>query len=499
MKVTRNTIATAVLLATSQVACAATDVFFNPLTQSAAVAQIPNHVNELNNPWQVPAGVSQTNLTSLKEIEDDASQSSIRVPGLGNNASMTDMAAFDATGRYIFLPHETQWGAGLTRYDMVTDKAVNLFKGDGNGEHGVWSGDYGALDPATLTPKGTILVAEEWSGQGRMFEVMNPMADVEAGDDVIVNELTNVPNVSIEGLRFSHDGSAMYFVDEDRSGSLYKFVPSVKDDYSKGQTFVLVVDAYTGDPAAQAGKFPNHNPSERTGTASWVAITDANGVALTAADPFDNVTRGGRAAADEVNGTPYRRPEDIEVGYLKNGHEAVYFNATEEQALYAIEELGNGQAFVHLTADENTVKNLGYPGTSGHITSPDNLAQDALGNIYMVEDWPNHDDRGGDIWFIRDTNGDGEAESVDHFMSLQVKGAENTGMIFRPGHPTQFIVNIQHPESTTVAGGQGDATWLIDLKDVVAPPCVDHEHHGVKTCSDSDDSNFIKKLNKAGK
>ena len=76
-----------------------------------------------------------------------------------------------------------------------------------------------------------------------------------------------------------------------------------------------------------------------------------------------------------------------------------------------------------LAADESTVKNLGYAATTGHLTSPDNLAQDALDNIYVVEDWPNGDNRGGDIWFLRDTNGDGIAESMDHTLNLQVKSA----------------------------------------------------------------------------
>jgi hypothetical protein len=505
----KKIILTSVLMACAQTASAGTDVFFNPLTQSAAVAQIPNHVNELNSPWQVPAGVSYKNLTSLHEIEADADQSTIRVPGLGDGASMTDMSAFDPSGRYVFLPHETQYGAGLTRYDMKTDKAINLFKGDMNGSHGDWSGDYGALDPATWSPVNTLLVAEEWSGQGRMFEVKNPMADVAAGETVIVEELNSVPNVSIEGLQFSHDGAAIYFVDEDRSGSIYKFVPTVEGDYSKGQTFVLSVDSYTGDPSAQAGAYPDNNPEERSGLATWVAMTDAEGIALTTANPFDNETRGGRAAADELNGTPYRRPEDLEVGYLRNGHEVIYFTATEELGVYSIEELGNGKAMVRLAVDESTVKNLGFAATTGRLTSPDNLAQDALGNIYVIEDWPNGDNRGGDIWFMRDTNNDGVAESLDHFMSLQVKGAENTGMIFNPANPTQFIVNIQHPQSTLdEINGQGDATWLIDIKDVVAPPCVkddDDKHHEgynlkrVKTCSNSDDTNFVKKLIKAGK
>jgi hypothetical protein len=503
---TKNSIVTALLLAGMQTASAATDVFFNPLTQSAAVAQVPNHINELNSPWQVPAGVSYRNLTSLHEIEADAGQSSVRVSGLGTGASMTDMSAFDPTGRYIFLPHETQYGAGLTRYDTATDKAINLFHGDMNGSHGDWSADFGALDPATWTPINTLLVGEEWSGQGRIFEIMNPMADVAGGETIQMRELNSIPNVSHEGLRFNHAGTALYFIDEDHSGSIYKYVPSVKGDYSKGQTFVLVVDAFAGDPSAKA-----KGQAGRTGTANWVALTDAAGIALTTVDPFDNASRGGRAAADEMGGTPFDRPEDVEVGYLRNGHEALYFNATSENAVYSVEELGDGKAMVRLAASETaTPKNLGYAGTTGHISSPDNLAQDALGNIYVVEDKPNGDNIGGDVWFLRDANGDGVAESLDHFMSLQVKGAENTGMIFRPGHPTQFIINVQHPESTgDEMDGQGDATWLLDLKDVVAPPCIKdeeeygehrrHHHHGVKTCSDSHDVNFIKKLIRAGK
>ncbi|MCP5184328.1 MAG: DUF839 domain-containing protein [Pseudomonadales bacterium] len=511
----KSAVSAAVMLACAGAANAGTDVYFNPLTQSAAVAQVPNHVNELSNPWQVPAGVSYTNLTSLREIEADPTQTAIRVPGLGTNASMWDMAAFDRTGRYVFIPHETQYGAGVSRYDIKTDRTVNLFRGDMNGATGNWSGDFGALDPATMTPKGTLLVAEEWSGEGRLFEIVNPLADVESGEAVIVNELNAIPNVSIEGLQFNRFGTALYFDDEDRSGSIYKFVPTKKGDYSKGQTFVLKVDGFAGDVTANAGSFPNHNPAERTGLATWVPMTDADGRALTTADPFDNATRGGRAAADELGGTPFRRPEDIEVGRSRRGNDIVYFTATEELAVYSVEELGGGKAMVRLAVDENTVKNLGFAPTTGHLTSPDNLAQDALGNIYVVEDWPNGDNRGGDIWFLRDTDSDGVAESLDHFMSLQVKGAENTGMIFRPQYPTQFIVHIQHPESVdeSVEGGQGDALWLLDVKDVVAPPCdfrfaVDPvtgvrsrelvQDYATRTCA-AEKSTFVRQLKDAGR
>jgi len=509
---TRKAIVTGLMLAGAQAAIAGTDVYFNPLVQGAAVAQAPNHINELNNPWQMPAGVTATNLTSLREIEADPAQSTIRVPGLGGGASMTDMSAFDPTGRYVFLPHETMYGAGVTRYDTVTDMATNLLKGDMNGAHGDWSNDFGALDPATWTPMNTLLLGEEWSGQGRVFELKNPMVDVKAGETPVLVELNSIPNVSHEGLRFNHAGTALYFIDEDKSGSLYKFVPSVAGDYSKGQSFVLSVNAFAGD-VTKHWNDPANVGKPRTGLATWMPLTDANGVALTATDPFRNgpsrgpadQIRGGRAAADEANGTPYGRPEDVEVGYLGNGNEALYVNATSERSIYSVEELGNGQAMVRLTASQATPKNLGYGNVSGILHDIDNMAQDALGNLYVVEDWPNHGNTGGDIWFVRDTNNDGVAESLDRFLSLQVKGAENTGMIFRPGHPTQFIVNVQHPESVTLdtatEKGMGDATWLFDVKDVVAPTCVGrhNEHARIRTCNDSNDANFVRRLNRAAK
>ena len=48
--ITKKALVTALIVAGSQTAAAGTDVFFNPLVQGAAVAQVPNHINELYNP-----------------------------------------------------------------------------------------------------------------------------------------------------------------------------------------------------------------------------------------------------------------------------------------------------------------------------------------------------------------------------------------------------------------------------------------------------------------
>jgi hypothetical protein len=130
----------------------------------------------------------------------------------------------------------------------------------------------------------------------------------------------------------------------------------------------------------------------RTGLATWVPITDKDGKPLTQTDPFRNgpttdprtdpTARGGRAAADEVRGTPYGRPEDAEIGRLANGREVLYVAMTSEQSVYSIELLSPSKAIVRVAASEaGTPKNLGFPATTGRLNSPDNLAQDALGNI----------------------------------------------------------------------------------------------------------------------
>ncbi len=437
-----------------------------------------NGIEELNAPWVTPAGISQENLTSMSEIEADPAQSVNRVPGAGSRASMWDMSAFDATGRFVFVPHESPWGAGLSRYDRLKDENVLLWAGDNNGVKGDWSKDYAAFDPATFTPNCTVMVAEEWSGEGRLFETMNPFA---APGDVRVRELESIANVAHEGLRFSHDQKTLYYIDEWNSVSIYKLVMPVKGDYTQGQTFVLRVDAFAGNAQDNWNEQPEG--TVRTGAATWVPLTDAKGTPLTTVSPFKNGptndprtasdTRGGRPAADEVGATPYGRPEDMEVGRLANGHEVMYFTATSEASVYSVEMLANNKAIVRLfVSNAATPKNLGFAPTTAVLQDPDNLAQDALGNIYIIEDAPNGSSTGGDIWFARDLDNDGVAESADHFLSIRVAGSEATGMIFNPTNPMQFVVNVQHPASVDldkVAGGFGDAMWLFDVRNAKAP------------------------------
>lgn len=477
----KTAIAAALLAAPA--AHAGTDTWFTPLTQSAPIVA-PNSLPELSAPWTAPEGIRQNNWVSLREVEDSVlspGQSIVRVPGMSTSASMFDMTAWHPAGTHLFIPHETPIGAGVTRYDIAANKAEILMAGDQQGAVGDWSNDFGAFDPCRWTPNGTLFLGEEWAGLGRLVEILNPMAPA---NEIQYRVLESIPNVSHEGINFSNRyRNTIYFIDENNSGSIYKFVMRRAGDYTVGQTFVLSVNAFasSGGVASQNWNSTANQAATRHGLATWIPITNLNGVPLSGIPnpfqdgPVGSASLGGRAAADAVGGTPFGRPEDAVVSRLANGNEVLYVAITSENRVISIEILtqGNhligGQAYVRTLISRSTPKNAGYTGTTGEIDSPDNLALDAAGNIYVIEDSPNSGSIGGDVWFARDTDNDGVAESCDHFLSLGVQGCEATGMIFNPRIPTEFVLTVMHPNSTDLAvvpNGLGDAVWSFDLSGV---------------------------------
>lgn len=488
-------------------AFAGTDVWFTPLTQSAPVVA-PNELAELASPWVAPAGISQKNVMSLREVEDQVlspGQSVVRVPGQQTSASMFDMLAYDPTGNFLFIPHETPVGAGCSRVNLYDNSTEILFAGDQNGVFGTtngWASDFGAFDPCRWTPNGTIFLGEEWSGLGRVVEILNPLAPAA---EIQTRVLESIANVSHEGINFSTKfEDTIYFIDEYNSGSIYKFVMKNKGDYTVGQTFVLSVDAFVSSGGNPAKDYNQQAAGViREGAATWLPLTDAEGAPLPgitnpcrdgrSSSPADPTCFGGRPAADDAGGTPYGRPEDVSVGKLANGNEVLYVAVTSENKVISIEILeqgpgnrfGNaakdwagkgtpatpsGKAIVRTFVSESgSPKNLGFAPTTGVLNAPDNIAMDALGNVYVIEDAPNGSSVGGDIWFARDTNNDGVAESLDHFLSIRVNGSEATGMIFNPRFPTEFSVAVQHPSSTNLAAvpnGLGDAIWMFNVANI---------------------------------
>ncbi|MEZ5287263.1 MAG: DUF839 domain-containing protein [Vicinamibacterales bacterium] len=83
------------------------------------------------------------------------------------------------------------------------------------------------------------------------------------------------------------------------------------------------------------------------------------------------------------------------------------------------------------------------------LNSPDNLAVDHEGNIYIVEDRNGGVD--DDIWFARDLNHDGDltdpGEGIGRWASNGTTGSEFSGLYFDPTFAGRAWVNIQHPSS----------------------------------------------------
>ena len=272
-----------------------------------------------------------------------------------------------------------------------------------------------------------------------------------------------------EGMRFDAQGS-FYIVDENNSGCIYKYVPLVPGDLAVGQTFVLRVDSWASDPDARPAENWNsasNRLTDRFGPATWVPITDVAGMPLTTANPYVFVTAtGGRDAADEVNGTPYGRPEDLEINRLANGNQCLYCCITSENRVISIELTSASTATVRAFVDFDTInlatgtdvnplQNDPYtsPGAGTVFASPDNVAVDRDGTIYVIEDGePN----GGDVWKCVDADRDGAAEAMGILLSLGISGSEATGMIFHPVDHDRFVIVNMHPAS------DNDAIWEFD-------------------------------------
>ena len=202
------------------------------------------------------------------------------------------------------------------------------------------------------------------------------------------------------------------------------------------------------------GQFEGNNGPAITGGASWVAITDANGAALAGISTvLADGTIDGRATADhaDVLGTGYNRPEDLEIQTVSSGKQILYFTTTDSDndgnsangrgRIYSLDLTSNE---VKLAADGSSRDMATGLAVGATWSNPDNLAIDANGNIYGIED---QDGGRADIWFLQDLDSDGVAESVGKWASLSTLGAEPTGLYFDPFNANVAYVNVQHPSS----------------------------------------------------
>ena len=409
------------------------------LAAPAALAQTSRFSSFTALPSSVPAGALPETAPFLlgdsrwtqTSIADRAAQ---LAAGQFNSGSW-DMIDTNRTGtdigRYLFSPFETSQ-AGVQRTDRATGSTVTLWSAPAVGAAV-------AFDASRWTPFGTYLTAEEsWGAQpqpyGRLFELTNPVT-ATAGTGQLEHR-NAVARVSHEGLAFDKANN-LYYIDEQNGGSIYRYssaTPTTGSSFFAGGTnAVLRVGTGSVDNA--------------TGAASWVSFTDASGKglagAVTITDPNGITSVDGRATTDlaAFKGTNYQRPEDLEIQTLANGDQVLYVTTTTTHEVYSI-NLATNQ--VNSFVSRATIDTATGLAVGSALTNPDNLAIDADGNLYIVEDQP-----GGaaDIWFATDANRDGVAESVSRWATMSTAGAEPTGLYFDIRNPNIAFVNVQHPTS----------------------------------------------------
>jgi len=418
---------------------------FTPMTGDVGAGTLPE---------SAPYKLSSPRFSQMTIVARDPSQAA-RFDS-GNYDMHTVNETGPEAGRFLFTVFETGQ-AGIQRTDLRTMQTTTIWHSPSAAPA---LDSHKSFDASRWTPWGSFLTAEEsWSDPagptsmyGRLFEVVNPLAEPA---DIVIKHRDILPRVSHEGLAFDKENN-LYFIDERNGSHLFKFTSANPhadngdDFFAAGQTFVLRV----GDGTVK----------EATGAATWIPLTDNNGVALPGAvvvtDPNGLTAIDGRATPNlpAFLGTDFDRPEDLEIKTLKNHKQLLFVATTTNHKVFSI-DLSTDT--VKLFASRDTLDMATGAPAGTPFTNPDNLAIDADGNIYIVEDQP-----GGieDIWFAKDENNDGVAEAIGKWASLSTVGAESTGLYFDKFRPNVAYVNVQHPDSK------------VDRTIMITAPCPKEKH-----------------------
>lgn len=390
---------------------------FKPVAASAYVQTTADPAILDTEPWVIPEGFTQRIISDEKNLDI-----------YPDSADWTDMNTVNETGkhagRYLYRTHEVRPGG-----DAYSGGAISIVD-LATGEAGVLAqrADWEALDGLVWTPWQTLLFAEEimaaqlpdpeapHAQSGMLYELKFAGNDPATVKEIKVRPMLG--SLAHEGMAIDDEGN-VYVIDEHKKGSIYKFIPDHYGDLSSGRLHALRV-----------------KNGARTGEAEWVALD------------MDQVQIDARIAAQAVNATPFCRPEDLErIG------QTLYAALTCEDATDPANTSGPGAIIAINLASVPKVNYFVQPGvnvpfevkptgtTSGEtgFKSPDNLAKDHDGKLWIVEDNDN-----SDIWVaLPDEDGDGYSDGVYLFASLKDKSAEGSGIYFGKDPHTLFV-NVQH-------------------------------------------------------
>jgi uncharacterized protein len=370
---------------------------FTPLPSSAACGP------STEQPFVLPAGYSQTVIAR----EGDA-----------GTLDLWDMNTQNETGaqagRFLYRTHEIGSNGQVSVTDLETKVTRVLAQ----------RADWERLDGIAWTPWGTILAAEETI----ISALKDPTLPAARGGHVY--EIDPVTGAAVlraamgsrshEGLRFDPQGN-LYGISEaspPTGGYIYKFVPARRGDLSEGQLYALKVVTPTAD---------------RTGEAVWLPLN-------TAAAALDS-----DAEATRVGATGYGRPEDVEI-FTSTGNQhggwTLYVAVTSEDRVLGIDLREPEGGSDHATAFVFDYVRRGV-NAPADFRSPDNVALDKAGNLYITED-PSTPP-GADIWTATPSKGGQHqlAGSTVRFASLIDCAAEPSGIYFDQ-RGWGLFVHVQH-------------------------------------------------------
>ncbi|MFC3769684.1 PhoX family protein [Paenibacillus sp. GCM10012303] len=279
--------------------------------------------------------------------------------------------------------------------------------------------------------------------------------------------------------RFNHENTAMgltkdgrvvvYMGDDKKDACVYKFVSKGKYDPMKDRANSALLEEGTLYVAnLKSGKWAPvtyEAVSKLLANEKFKAPSGVKGTREELLAKFKNegdVVTNCHEAALIVGGTPTDRPEDIEISPFDN---TVFVSHTNNDT--------HGNIHGHITRIFESGDDLGATefdfeifiagGRQSGFSSPDNLAFDSNGNLWIVTDISSSSHNKGvyktfmnNGLFVVPTHGPGMAQALQ-FASAPVE-SELTGPYFTPDENTLFL-SIQHPGEMTDDLSKPTSLW----------------------------------------
>ncbi|QYR24153.1 DUF839 domain-containing protein [Paenibacillus sp. sptzw28] len=267
--------------------------------------------------------------------------------------------------------------------------------------------------------------------------------------------------------RFNHENTAMglaadgrvvvYMGDDKKDACIYKFVSKGKYNKASGRANSALLEEGT----LYVANLKNGKWLPLTLEAVTAKIKDNPDLQKKFKTQGDILTYCHEAAL-VVGGMPTDRPEDIEISPFDN---TVFISHTNND--------NHGNIHGHITRIFESNSDLGSlefdfeifaaGGRQSGFSSPDNLAFDSNGNLWVVTDISTssmnkgvHKSFMNNGLFVIPTSGPGKAQALQ-FASAPVD-AELTGPFFTPDEQTLFL-SVQHPGENTTDLGSPTSLW----------------------------------------